>query len=57
VYDLADLDRSVFMMAPGQSGRPFSRHAHDFLERWRDGKTVTLGPAPAATEAVLRLVP
>jgi penicillin amidase len=57
VYDLADLDRSVFMMAPGQSGRPFSRHAHDLLERWRDGKTVTLGPDPAKTEAVLRLVP
>jgi penicillin amidase len=57
VYDLADLDRSVFMVAPGQSGRPFSRHVHDLMERWRDGKTVTLGPLPAETEAVLRLVP
>jgi penicillin amidase len=57
VYDLADLDRSLFMMAPGQSGRPFSRHAHDLMTRWRDGATVTLGPSPATTEAVLRLVP
>ena len=31
VYDLADLDRSLFMMAPGQSGNLLSRHARDFL--------------------------
>ena len=54
---LADLDRSVFMAAPGQSGRPFSRHAHDMMERWRDGGTVPLGREPARTEAVLRLIP
>ena len=43
VYDLADLDRSLFIVAPGQSGNPLSRHARDFLARWRDGATVTLG--------------
>ena len=42
VYDLADLDRSLFMMAPGQSGNPLSRHARDFLTRWRDGAMVML---------------
>ncbi len=48
VYDLADLDRSRFIAAPGQSGNPLSRHARDLLRRWRDGGTVTLGPdAPA----------
>lgn len=57
VYDLANLDRSLFMVAPGQSGRPFSSHAHDLLERWRDGAGVILGHDPAKTEAVLRLVP
>ena len=57
VYDLANLDRSQFIAAPGQSGRPFSRHGHDLLQRWRDGATLTLGPDPAQTEATLRLVP
>ena len=44
VYDLADLDRSLFVVAPGQSGNPLSSHAADFLRRWRDGETITLGP-------------
>ena len=34
-YDLADLDASQFVMAPGQSGNPVSSHARDFIERWR----------------------
>ncbi len=57
VYDLADLDRSLFMMAPGQSGNLLSRHARDFLIRWRDGATITLGPTPDATTATIRLTP
>jgi penicillin amidase len=57
VYDLADLDRSLFIMAPGQSGNLLSRHARDFLTRWRDGATVTLGPLPHATTATIRLTP
>jgi penicillin G amidase len=57
VYDLADLDRSLFMMAPGQSGNLLSRHARDFLTRWRDGATITLRPAPDATTATIRLTP
>jgi penicillin amidase len=57
VYDLADLDRSLFVVAPGQSGNPLSRHARDFLVRWRDGATVTLGPTPNATTATIRLMP
>jgi penicillin amidase len=44
VYDLADLDRSRFVVAPGQSGNPLSSHAADFLRRWRDGDTIMLGP-------------
>ena len=57
VYDLADLDRSLFVMAPGQSGNPLSRHARDFLTRWRDGTMITLGPTPNATTATIRLTP
>ena len=44
VYDLADLDRSLFIVAPGQSGHPASPLARNFLRRWRDGATVILGP-------------
>jgi penicillin G amidase len=57
VYDLADLDRSLFVVAPGQSGNLLSRHARDFLARWRDGTTITLGPNPGTTTATIRLTP
>jgi penicillin amidase len=57
VYDLADLDRSLFVVAPGQSGNLLSRHARDLLARWRDGATVTLGPNPGMTTATIRLTP
>ncbi len=36
VYDLADLDRSRFMIATGQSGNPFSPHSGNLAARWRD---------------------
>jgi len=57
VYDLADLNRSLFIVAPGQSGNVFSYHARDFLTRWRDGATITLGPIAARTTATIRLTP
>ncbi|MGI4953372.1 MAG: penicillin acylase family protein [Janthinobacterium lividum] len=52
VYDLAALDRSVFALAPGQSGHPLRRHAADLLTRWRDGTTLRLGPEAAAAEVI-----
>jgi penicillin G amidase len=57
VYDLADLNRSLFMIAPGQSGNSFSPHARDFATRWRDGATITLGPDAASTTGTIRLTP
>jgi len=57
VYDLADLDRSRFMIATGQSGNPFSAHYGDLAERWRDGAYLALDGTPAAAAARLRLVP
>jgi penicillin amidase len=57
VYDLADLDHSLFVVAPGQSGNPLSSHADDFLQRWRDGETVTLGPATPTPTGSIRLLP
>jgi penicillin G amidase len=57
VYDLANLDQSLFMIAPGQSGNPFSRHARDFVLRWRDGATITLGPSASTIIGTVRLLP
>ncbi len=57
VYDLADLDRSRFVIAPGQSGNVFSPQARAFVGRWRDGGTVALTAAPAQVSARLRLSP
>ncbi|GIL38639.1 penicillin acylase family protein [Roseiterribacter gracilis] len=60
VYDLADLDRSRFALATGQSGNPLSRHWGDFVGRWRDGASVTLVGGPdeaAAGKKQLRLLP
>jgi len=57
VYDLADLDRSRFVMAPGQSGHILSGLAGSFLQRWRDGQSVTIGREPAVTGATLHLSP
>ena len=57
VYDLANLERSLFMMTPGQSGNPLSRHARDFLTRWRDGAMVLLAHEPVTIAGTVRLVP
>ena len=59
VFDLADLDRSRFIVAPGQSGNLLSPTVHAFLERWASGATIPLGPeiATAPVTARIRLMP
>ena len=57
LYDLSDLDRSRFVVVPGQSGNPFSGHARDFLTRWRDGASITLPATPARVTARIALTP
>ena len=57
VYDLANLDRSRFVVAPGQSGHIMSRLAHSFLERWRDGRTIMLGPGAPGVDVRIHLLP
>jgi penicillin amidase len=57
VYDLADLDRSRFIVAPGQSGHFLSRHAGNLMGMWRDGQGVQLGPRPANAPADITLRP
>ncbi|MEM6386284.1 MAG: penicillin acylase family protein [Pseudomonadota bacterium] len=61
VYDFADPDSSVFVIATGQSGHPLSRHYDDLGELWRRGeyKPMTLDPelARAGAVGITRLVP
>jgi penicillin amidase len=47
IYDLADLDRSRFIQATGQSGNFLSSHYRDITEKWRDGEHITI-PASRA---------
>lgn len=42
IYDFADLDKSEFMIAPGQSGNPLSRHWGDLAQDWADGRHFTI---------------
>lgn len=54
VFDLADLDRSLFMLPTGQSGNPLSPHFLDLVARWRDGGFLTI---VGSGEAGLTLTP
>ena len=38
IYDLSDLNNSLYMHAPGQSGHPLSEHHGDLAERWAAGE-------------------
>ena len=42
VYDFADPDSSVFIIATGQSGHPLSRHYDDLGELWRRGEYIPM---------------
>ena len=54
IYDLADLDRSIYIQATGQSGNPFSADYRSFVDRWRDGGYITIPAASAAYEREAR---
>ncbi|WP_207478978.1 penicillin acylase family protein [Arenibaculum pallidiluteum] len=51
VYDLADLSRSLFVIATGQSGNPLSPHYADFVGRWAAGRHVTIAGSREALAA------
>jgi penicillin amidase len=57
VYDLADLERSRFMIASGQSGNPFSPHYGNLATRWRDGIYAILDGRETTKQDRLRLIP
>ena len=50
VYDLADPERSVFVISTGQSGNPLSSHYEDYAEPWRDGRYLPMLTDRAAVE-------
>ncbi len=52
VYDLADLDRSVFALAPGQSGHPLSPQADSLMHMWRAPASIRLGPVGKVADTV-----
>ncbi len=52
VYDLSDLDHSLFALAPGQSGNPFRHYASSLMARWQNGTSLRLGPTANAVETI-----
>jgi penicillin amidase len=46
IYDLADLDRSRFVAATGQSGNPLSRHYRDLTALWVAGQAIPIDRIP-----------
>lgn len=48
IYDLADLDRSRFILPTGQSGHPFSPHYRDMAPLWHRLDSITIPRTPPA---------
>jgi len=57
VADLADPDRTLAIIATGQSGHPLSDHWGDLLPAWRDGRALLLSRQPARLRGEFRLLP
>jgi penicillin G amidase len=50
-FDLADWDRSGWVVPLGATGEPGTRHAHDQQEAWRTGQLLPAPYSPAAVRA------
>lgn len=50
IYDLSDLDGSLFIHTTGQSGNPFSMFYRSFAERWSKGEYIRIPTARAEIE-------
>jgi penicillin amidase len=57
VYDLADLDSSLFQMSLGQSGHRLSPHFADLARSWAEGFPFRLGKEPERPRGTLTLAP
>src|SRR5215472_1492666 len=53
VIDMADPDRTRFMIVPGEGGNPLSEHYTDLVRPWRDGYMLMIDTRnPVATETL-----
>lgn len=52
IFDLSDWDRSVFSIAPGQSGQPESPYYGNLLMPWSNGEYFALAFSRQAVEAI-----
>ena len=50
IYDLADLDSSLFIHTTGQSGNPFSPFYRSMAERWSKGEYIRVPTARVEIE-------
>ncbi|MCJ9429167.1 penicillin acylase family protein [Kordiimonas marina] len=60
LFDLSDLDKSLFVQPTGQSGNPLSSHYDDLFPYWRTGRYFTIPtdkPVPADAKHILTLHP
>ena len=51
VYDFADLDNSLMIIATGQSGHPFSRYYDHLAEAWAQGGMIPMSMDDADARA------
>ncbi len=54
IYDLAEPDRSRFMLPTGQSGNPMSADYRRFAQGWAKGKTIAIATGRAALARAVR---
>ena len=45
IYDLSDLDRSLYIQIPGQSGNPLSPYYDNFVHAWQDTEYIPMTTA------------
>ncbi len=57
IYDLANLERSRFVVTPGQSGNLLSAHAFDMVPLWAAGESVTIPAEARSIQGHLLLTP
>ncbi len=60
IFDMSDLNRSIFIQPTGQSGNPLSSHYGDLFPRWRDGQYFEIrtdSAIPKNVKSELLLVP
>ncbi len=53
IFDLSDLDKSLYVIPTGQSGNPFSPHFKDMFRLWKSGDYITIPASGAVTDGAL----